>query len=185
MPCACMCASTCQQTLLINSEDQSWHMLKVLWRSNFIWLIYWGVSHWWKKHDTTPKDRQTNIQTLLKFILEAALWKQEQLFLEVHTWRMLMVPDWGLGGWGHPWHHGSSWLVILYFCAKFQLSSMIRSVKNPPSSKSILGGRWWFLTGVMEDWVIFDIIYHLDRPHWSFPESFMKIWLHLAEILNA
>ena len=47
-----------------------------------------------------------------------------------------------------------------------------------------LGGHWWFRTGVLEDGVIFDIIYDLDRPHWSYPESFMKIWLHLAEILN-
>ena len=42
-----------------------------------------------------------------------------------HTWRIWMVPNWILGGWGHSWHHGSSWYVIFYLCAKFQLSSMI------------------------------------------------------------
>ena len=32
---------------------------------------------------------------------------QEPPILEVHTstWRMLNVPDWSLGGWGHLWHH--------------------------------------------------------------------------------
>ena len=47
-----------------------------------------------------------------------------------------------------PWHHKLSWYVILDLCAKFQLSSMLRSVSGttpppppppppqPPSSKS-------------------------------------------------
>ena len=53
-----------------------------------------------------------------------------------HTWRTLMVPDWRLGGWGHPWCHGSSWYVNLDLCAKFQLSSMIRSVSRTPRPRS-------------------------------------------------
>ena len=36
-----------------------------------------------------------------------------------HTWRILLVPDWNLGGLGHPCHHESSWYVILYLCVKF------------------------------------------------------------------
>ena len=44
---------------------------------------------------------------------------QEPPVLEVHTWRMLKVPDWGLGGWGHPWSYESSLDVILDLCAKF------------------------------------------------------------------
>ena len=32
-----------------------------------------------------------------------------------HTWRTLNVPDWSLGGWGHPWCHGSSIYQIIYF----------------------------------------------------------------------
>ena len=49
-----------------------------------------------------------------------------------HTWRRLMFPDWILGGWSHPWCHGSSWYVILDLCAKFKLSSMNRSVPRTP-----------------------------------------------------
>ena len=67
--------------------------------------------------------------------------------LEVHTWRMLMVPYQVLGGWGPPWHHVSSWYVILYLCAKFQLSSMIISGSRTLSLKSILGGL-----GGVPDW---------------------------------
>ena len=67
-----------------------------------------------------------------------------------HTWRTLKVPDWILEGWGPSWHHGSSWYVILDLCTKFQVSRM-KYVKNPPSSKSIHGGNWWFLTGGLED----------------------------------
>ena len=36
--CVCMQTHACQGTLLINSRDQSWHLLKFLWRSDFIWL---------------------------------------------------------------------------------------------------------------------------------------------------
>ena len=65
-----------------------------------------------------------------------------------HTWRTLKVPDWRLEGWGHPWRHGSSWYVITHICAKFKLSSITRSVKNPrPGMEVLLGGHWWFLTG--------------------------------------
>ena len=47
MQIACLCACTDAHahlwTLLISSGDQSWHMLKVSWRSDFIWLIYEGL----------------------------------------------------------------------------------------------------------------------------------------------
>ena len=69
-----------------------------------------------------------------------------------HTWRMLKVPDWRLGRWGHPWYHGSLWYMILDLYAKFQLPSMNRSLSRTPlSSKSYLEdiklpdcllGRW-------------------------------------------
>ena len=65
---------------------------------------------------------------------------------------------------GHPWHHGSSWYVILDLCAKFHLSSMNRSVSRTPVLEVILGGCWWFLTGNLKDGVIFEFIYHLERP---------------------
>ena len=56
--------------------------------------------------------------------------------LEVHMWRMLMVPDWGLGGWGHLWCYKSSWSEVIDLCAKFQLSSMIRSVSRTTCPRS-------------------------------------------------
>ena len=75
-----------------------------------------------------------------------------------YTWRTLKVPDWCLGGLGHPWHHGSSFHVILELFAKFQRSSIIRSVSRTPCPRShtwrmlmvpeVLlglpgGGPWW------------------------------------------
>ena len=54
----------------------------------------------------------------------------------------------------------------------------------PPVLKVILGGRWRFLTGDLEDGVILDMLNHFGRPPETCPESFMKIWLHLAEILR-
>ena len=47
-------------------------------------------------------------------------------------------------------------------------------------------GWWWFLTGDLEDKVIFDIIDYIGRWIERYPESFMKIqhdladWLHLG-----
>ena len=103
-----------------------------------------------------------------------------------HAWRMGKVPDWSLGRWSHPWRHGSSWYVIVDLCTENQLSSMFRSAsRTPPVLEVILGGRWRFLTGVLEDGVIFNVIFHLERPQWSYPESFMEIWPHLALKLNA
>ena len=55
---------------------------------------------------------------------------QEPSILEVHTWRILMVPNWRPGGYGHSWHQGLSWYVILALYAKFQLSSMNWSVSR-------------------------------------------------------
>ena len=53
-----------------------------------------------------------------------------------HIWRILKVPDWSLGWWGHHWYHGSSLYVIIYLCAKFQLSSMVRSVSRTHCPRS-------------------------------------------------
>ena len=73
-----------------------------------------------------------------------------------HTWRMVKVPQWSLGGWGHPWHHGSSWYVILYLCAKFQLSSINRSVSRTPHPQSHTWGMFmvpnWNLGGWGHPW---------------------------------
>jgi len=78
-----------------------------------------------------------------------------------HTWRTLKVPDWILGGWSHSWHNGSSWYVIFDLCAKFQHSSMNRSVsRTPPSSKSYLEdveGSWldtWRMGSFLTSWIV-------------------------------
>ena len=74
---------------------------------------------------------------------------QKPPILKVHTWRTLMVPDWILGGWGHSWHNGSSWYVIFDLCAKFQLSSMNRSVSRTPRP---LSHTWRKL--MVPDWIL-------------------------------
>ena len=91
------------------------------------------------------------------------------------------------GSWMESWRMGSSLTlllslyVILYMCAKFQLSSMMSSLSRTPFLEVILQGRWRFLTGVLVVWVIFDIVDHLGRPNLSYPESFIKICLDLVE----
>ena len=56
----------CPWTLSINSGDQSWNMLKVLWKSDYICLRNWDVSPGITKCDK----HQTNKHTPLKFNLE-------------------------------------------------------------------------------------------------------------------
>ena len=54
---------------------------------------------------------------------------------------------------------------FFYLCAKFQLSSMNRSVSRTPVLEVMLGGRWWFLTGDLEDRFILDVLdHHKKRP---------------------
>ena len=62
---------------------------------------------------------------------------QELPILDVHIWRILYVFEQLLRGWVHPWHRVVSKYVIIYLCAKFQLTSMIRNVskKNHPPSQ--------------------------------------------------
>ena len=66
-----------------------------------------------------------------------------------HTWKMMMVLDWILGGWGHSWHLGSSWYVILDLCAKSQLSSMYRSV-----SRTLRPWSHTWRTLKVPDWIL-------------------------------
>ena len=86
-----------------------------------------------------------------------------------------------LVSWPGTWDHGLSWYLIHYLCANIELSSMIRSLSfTPQSLKSILGGCWRFLTRVLTDGVLSKVIFHLDRPNLSYPESFRRsdfIWL--------
>ena len=74
---------------------------------------------------------------------------QEPPILEVHIWRMLMVPDSILGGWGHSWYHGLLRCFIFYLCANFQLCSKIISVSRTPCPRS----HTWSMLKV-PDWII-------------------------------
>ena len=51
----------------------------------------------------------------------------------------------------HPWHFKCSSYIIPDVSAKFQLSSMIRSVSKISSSSSVTCRFWGFLTGVILD----------------------------------
>ena len=76
--------------------------------------------------------------------------------------------------------HHDMW--FLSFVPNFSSLELIEVCQEPPCrSRSILGGHWGFLIGDLEDGVISDVIYCLDWPFWSCPESFMKIWLDLTE----
>ena len=46
-----------------------------------------------------------------------------------HILRMVKVPDWSLGGWGHLWHHRSSWLTKMRLSWKFREDLLGDSVK--------------------------------------------------------
>ena len=105
-----------------------------------------------------------------------------------HTWRTLMVPDWRLGGWGHPWRHGSSWYVILDLCTKFQLCSMIRSAsRTPPSSKSYLEdaeGSWletWRMGSSLTCWIILEDPQELTLKVWC---QYLLIWPSYGDLIS-
>ena len=103
---------------------------------------------------------------------------QEWGFKNGGTWRTLRVPDW------KAWRTGSSlisWMILFAprkIPWKFCVDIYIRSV----SRMGVLGGRWGFLTGDLEDRVIFDVKDVLGRPQGSYPESFVSLSLFLAEI---
>ena len=111
----------------------------------------------------------------MSLFLSCIFWPPGLPILEVHTWRVLMAPDWRPGGWGHPWRHGSSY-VIFYLYAEFKV------LTTTPSWKSILGGHWRFLTGVLEVWIILNMLDHLERLLGTYHKGFIKIWLHFDEL---
>ena len=86
---------------------------------------------------------------------------------------------------GHPWCVGSSWetprnlfLKILEDLTSFGWDILFTLA---PILKKLLSNRWdgdnfW------EDGVILYVLDHLGRPPGTYPWSFVKIWLHLAEI---
>ena len=93
-----------------------------------------------------------------------------------HTWMTLMVPDDVIL---YIIHHHDMW----FFTCKPNFSSLawLKMCQEPPILEVILGGHWRFLTGILEDWVTFDV---LDRPGWCYAERFIKIWLQFADIFR-
>ena len=74
----------------------------------------------------------------------------------LETWKILMVPDRGLEGWGHPWFHRSSWYMIINICPNFNILSWKKCIKNPPSSMLDLEDidSFWLGTWRMESSLI-------------------------------
>jgi len=113
-----------------------------------------------------------------------------------HTWKTLNVPDWSLGGWGHLWHQGSLWYVILKLCAKFKLSSMIWSMSKTchPWSHTwrILKVPDWSLGGWGHPWhhgsswyviLEFCVKFQLSSMIWSVSRTFHP-WSHTWRTLK-
>ena len=98
------------------------------------------------------------------------------------AWMNLMVPDWRLEGSGHPWCHTSSSCVVVDLCARFQLSSMKVRVKNIYILYGRLWGRWLFLTGDLEDGVIFEVIEHLCMLFSYHVSSFSFLFAFLVHV---
>ena len=71
-----------------------------------------------------------------------------------------------------------------YLCVKFQLFSMVGSVSRTPCLEVILSGHCWFLTGILEEGVILDIMNHYNM--WFFPcvPNYSSLaWLEVHEDL--
>ena len=62
------------------------------------------------------------------------------------------------------------------------LISQLEEGKEGGSRRGVLGGRWGFLTGHLEDRVILDTMDDLGGPQGSYPEGFVSLSLFLAEI---
>ena len=137
--------------------------------------------------------------SLTSWLESLSTWVFHDVLNVLHIWLLTCVPDFNFLAWfvknhpviisdsgghlgfltggmedmGHPWPHNCSWHFIPSLHAKFQHSSMIRSV----SRTGILGGRWGFLTEDLEDRVILDTMDHLGGPHGSYTESFVIIFI--------
>ena len=98
--------------------------------------------------------------------------------------RMLMVPDWSLGGLGHPIHdimdHHFMW--FLSYVPNFSALAWLEVCQEPPVLEVILGGCLWFLTGVLEDWAILDIMDHHFMWFLSCVPNFSALaWLEVCQ----
>ena len=132
---------------MIRSVSRTPHSWSHTWRALLVpdWRL-WGWGH--------PRHHGSSWYVILALCAKFQLSSMNRRVSRTphpqsHAWRMMMVPDWKLGEWGHSWNHGSSWFVILDLCAKFQLSSMNRSVSRTPCLRS---HTWRKL--VVPDWIL-------------------------------
>ena len=103
---------------------------------------------------------------------------QEWGALHGGIWRTLRVPDQRLGQHGHLWCHGWSYFTPRKISWKFPVDIIIWSMSRMGSQEGgVLGGRWGFLTGDMEEMVILDFMDDLILPKEKYPESFVLIFL--------
>ena len=93
------------------------------------------------------------------------------------------------GSWLSSWRMGSSLtprIIIIYdswlVCQISAPNDDWKCVKNPPSLKCILQGCWRFLTGVLENGVILDIMDHHDVWFLTCVPNFSSLpWLELCQ----
>ena len=74
----------------------------------------------------------------------------------------------------------TSWMNII--CHSWVVSKFSAPYHDYKCIKNtcVFGGRWWFLTRVLEDWVIFGIKFYIINLHCMSFFSFMQIFSSLA-----
>ena len=58
-----------------------------------------------------------------------------------------------------------SWIFKTYIVSKNKAIFPILSCYVNPHYTVILGGHWWFLTGILEDWIISNIKFDIMKQH--------------------
>ena len=83
---------------------------------------------------------------------------------------------------GHPWPHNYSWHWISSLCAKFQHSSMIRSVSRTSPSSSVTKDIWGSWPETWRTWVVLDLIVILDIEFlMCVPNFSILAWLEVCQ----
>ena len=95
-------------------------------------------------HDLVWNQGRYSERFMLIYLLEVC---QEYGVLHGANWRTLRVPDWRLGGQGHPWCHGWSYFGPRKIPWKFRVDIFIRRVSR-------MGGpSWGYLEDVEGSWL--------------------------------
>ena len=94
------------------------------------------------------------------------------------TWKTLGVPDQRHGWQGYSWCH--EWCS--FTPRKVPWNIFVDISIGSVSKRGVLGVRWGFLTGDMEDGVILEAMEDLGRVQGSCPEGFVEFSLFLSEI---